>query len=266
VTNTVEVAVFAQRRSGHHAIVNWLVSNFERDVVFLNENHIRTNPFLTEKGGWYDRGDHNVRAGTERWRGEADGRLSRKDLLMYNFEDHSLAWLPVRWSPLKRLAWVGRSDRFHRVLVIRDPFNSLASRLRWMDDLPGARAAAQRWKEYARAYLEAEARGFIAIDYDRWFLSRPYREGIADQFGWPRQKEDSLRHVARFGPNTKADKSFDGLGHDERAQEMKVLERWQAYAEHDGYRSLFRDPELKMLVRRVYGDIPALEPAFRALL
>lgn len=45
--NETEIAVVALQRSGHHAIINWIMANSSKENTFLNNCLPGYNPFLT---------------------------------------------------------------------------------------------------------------------------------------------------------------------------------------------------------------------------
>lgn len=53
--------------------------------------------------------------------------------------------------------------------------------------------------------------------------------------------------------------SFDRLAMQNRANHMKVLERWKAYADDPNYASIFEDQTLVELSSRIFGHIHGTE-------
>ncbi|MEZ5583588.1 MAG: hypothetical protein R3F37_13335 [Candidatus Competibacteraceae bacterium] len=161
--------------------------------------------------------------------------------------------------------WVGISRRRHDVLILRDPFNLLASKLKWaygIVDRPSkptiedVRKARDLWKVYAREYLGETSflRDRVNISYNHWFAERDYRDHLAAEFGFE-NRDMGVREVAKWGPTLSQD-SFDGLKYEGRAQEMKVLERWKAYVDDPIYREFMADEELHWLSREIFGELP----------
>lgn len=263
--NDQSLRVFAMRRSGHHAIVNWIRYHLAGKHYFLNDCKLGTNPF--ESAVWQSCvvhgffGEHRVFR--EKW--ERDRHFSYKGTLLYNYEEADLRSVPAVMDASQEIAWVGPSRSRRDVLILRDPFNLLASKLKWaygvvdrpskptIDDVRDAR---DLWKVYAREFLGQTEflRDRINISYNHWFLDRSYRDELGAQLGFKNQ-EKGVKEVAKWGPTLSQD-SFDGLKFEGRAQEMKVLERWQVYLHDPVYRELLADKELHRLSTEIFGELP----------
>ena len=288
IINRRELQVLALRRSGHHAVIHWIIRQARGRVMFLNNCRPNVNPFLSHNPYESQTCGCDIQA-------EARGELSDKDWLIYNFEDRPPHCTPGSLFEQCAMEWVGRSDRRIRLIVLRDPFNLFASKLRWaygrwnQPDLDTIASQTEIWKDYARYCLNREkqrhpdeagtrlsaagafanlsetSRGkernlgpqqpeMLVVRYNRWVTDKAYRRRLAEQLGL--EFTDAGRNeVARWGPVTWGD-SFDGLEYDGRAQQMKVLTRWRRFADNEFYRSLFRDPELVALSNQVFGEIP----------
>lgn len=95
VVNLKEIKILGLRRSGNHAIINWLRSQLPKNTTFINHTRIKENPYRNvyedqlflaknpEIKGWRCE-DINW------WRKEAKGEFSVKDCLMYSFEDQDI--------------------------------------------------------------------------------------------------------------------------------------------------------------------------------
>ena len=168
------------------------------------------------------------------WSQEAAGRHSKRKFLLYNYEDQLPADVASSKFEAHRERWVGRSVTRFDMLIVRDPFNLLASKLRWaygdrykpsLDSLFETR---DRWKAHAQEYLgdTHHLPQRLNVSYNAWFTDPAYRKALAHTLGvdWT---DRGLNKVARWGPTVWGD-SFDGLKYDGRATEMNVLERWKA--------------------------------------
>jgi hypothetical protein len=147
------------------------------------------------------------------------------------------------------------------VLILRDPFNLLASVLRSRrqdNSLAGAPAverARRIWKAYAREFVGRSSffRNPTLVSYNEWFVSEDTRRALADRLGLT-SADQGLEKVAEWGPAAWG-ASFDGLSKDGRASQMGVLERWKQYAEDPVYVSQFQDDELWDLSEIIFGEI-----------
>jgi hypothetical protein len=260
--------IFALRRSGQHAVINWIRYQLAGRHWFLNDCRAGESPFAgaqfhdsVVRGVW---GEHKV----FHQRRELRGTHSYKGSFLYNYEDLDLREVPTRLPLADETMWVGRSGARNDVLILRDPFNLIASRLKWAygshdrpskPSLEGMSDSVMLWKVYAREFTgrtEYLSNG-IAIGYNRWFADRDYRDGLAQRLGFD-NREIGVSEVARWGPSVSSD-SFDGLKFDGRAQDMKVLSRWRQFENDPLFRRLVADPELHELSREIFGEIPGTE-------
>ncbi|MEA2690772.1 MAG: hypothetical protein QOJ16_159 [Acidobacteriota bacterium] len=256
-TNALEIRLLALRRSGSHAVVHWLLSQLPGRGVFLNSCKPGENPYAS-----CYRGDSVARPQEIDLDRERDLGPTPKDFLLYNYEDRELPAVFSDAFEAEHDRWLGTSGRRFDLLVLRDPWNNLASLLRWArgtvypispDSLP---KAARLWKEYAREVLGETSHlrhGRTPVLFNRWVMDRGYRAELAGRLGVP-FTDAGRDEVAPWGPATWGD-SFDGLAYDGRAGEMPVLERWRWCAGDPFYRGLF-DEEMIELSERIFGPRP----------
>jgi hypothetical protein len=144
-----------------------------------------------------------------------------------------------------------RDPRYPRhILVIRDPMNWLASRLKHIGDQTGT--PKKYWKSIEAEielikthYDAAKCYAFPWISFNDWFSSGEYRKRKAAEFGL-RSSEEGLNSVTGKGS------SFDSRRFDGRAQKMAVLNRWRQYRGDQRYRSLL-DDELRDISLDLFG-------------
>lgn len=261
--NGWSIRVLSIRRSGHHAIVNWIRLQVPGRHCFLNDCKVGESPFAksvranSRVGGWA--GEHRY----VNWEGELRGRHAKKGLLIHNYEDADLRRFAEVVTPEREEEWIGECRERSTIVVLRDPFNLLASRLRWFHGR-GESPTAERfgefrdlWKLYARELLGDTVwlPGAVHVRYNDWFRSRAYRDELAARIGFV-NRDVGVDEVARWGPALgKPAASFDGLRYDGRAQEMKVFERWKEFSADPFFRAQFEDEELVDLSRRLFGEI-----------
>ena len=216
-------------------MISWLMGHFSGEVYRRNNvsgwrEHEKTWGILDEE-------TRNPRIGQIR------------DCYIWNAED-----VPVRdvlpgvasgdWNVLN-----GPSARVDTILVLRDPYNWLASRIGlfgWADVGIGLM---ELWKGYAREFL-AET-GHLPVErlhrvsYNAWFGSEAERSRLALELGLPFTDRGLSRMIVGS--------SFDGARPDPRM--MKVNDRWRVFAGDARYRDLvLADPEVTRLAGRIYGD------------
>ncbi len=244
--NEVEYRIAGARRSGVHPIALWIFEQFAGRRVLLNDVDPLRDP-------WQDRANVVVpqRVGSLR-------KDRPRDCLMVIFEDRPLR--QVAGSTVRQ--FVGPSRRVYTVLVLRDPFNLLASRLRWAKK-PGVAAQLTDplvgrtiWLEYAREFLGQTAvlPSAVHVNYNRWVAEPEYRGHVGRLLRLPRP-ERPMESVPFFGGGS----SFDGRRFDGRAGEMQLFERWRPFADDPQFLRLVDHAELLDLQTRIFGRAPLTE-------
>ncbi|MFA6572376.1 MAG: hypothetical protein WCT77_14205, partial [Bacteroidota bacterium] len=153
------------KRSGNHAVINWLLRNISftsgAESQFYNDVF---NPWQT---------------------------LDPKLVYQPNPDTNSITLLSYEDIPLGQIAELPTiiaerelipDAEIHKVLLIRDPFNLFASRMKHIDNLnrngitrgitlmPWT-TVKELWKQYAREFLNNESllQSKIGINYNLWF-------------------------------------------------------------------------------------------------
>jgi hypothetical protein len=268
-TNESEMRVFALRRSGHHAIINWIRFQVKGRHCFLNDCEPNSNPFLTCRRGSSIVASPFVEHSRLFWHKEALGKLSKKGVLIYNYEDKHFDDILTDYFEENRCKWLGKSQREFNIIILRDPFNLFASKLRWVygkkytPSLDDFARTVQYWKDYAREFVGEtnHLTNKITINYNKWFVDKDYRKNLSHKLYLP-FTDKGLHIVAKWGPTTWGD-TFDGTKYDGNAAQMKVLERWKNYKDDEFYISLFRDQELVDLSESIFGHISGTEVLLR---
>ena len=147
--------------------------------------------------------------------------------------------------------------------VIRSPHNHAASCLKWRGNkhfINQPENFTLLWKSYAKEYLgitHCIPNISVPINYDLWFSNKEYRKSSFDKMGIDVAYSDrNLNKVLRFGKGS----SFDGRFKDNKAQEMKILDRWRFFINdkvvNSHYIKMLNDPELIELSEKIFGELP----------
>ncbi len=265
--NNVEMRVVGMSRSGNHPIINWIGLQFPgKRVCLLNSAQPKTNPFVTGYSGGegYTIFFNNFMV-NKKW--EQRQLFRKKDCLIYSYEDAPLQEVIAEDFEVNRETWIGKSLKRYDLLVLRDPFNLFASRLRLRAKF-NERPDVQRkipglvnlWKDYAKEYLRKTnhlKNNLVTISYNSWFSSVDYRRDLANKLEIP-FTDRGIEKVVSVGTGS----SFDGQEFCRKAGEMKVLERWRHFVDDKFYRSIFKDIELVELSDEIFGKIPGTEILF----
>lgn len=208
--------VFAQQRSGHHAVVNWLCRQLPgKSALYhlVNENGVADTIWMYKDSKPPERTSINSTIKVNNVVFNVEGRppsASYKQFLVFQKNPISIL------SPIKH--------EFMNVIVIRDILNTLASRINHFTWRNGEQEVSD-WKEYAKEVLRQTKylKNPICILFNLWFVSLEYRKNISKLLGFGMNFTDiGLQDVPCHGGGS----SFDGLKKDGHASEMRVLNRY----------------------------------------
>lgn len=237
--NALELQVFAAMRSGHHAVVHWLLCHFPGVTLFRN------NVCGPEHSIYRNASDEYILLDKV--------RPQPKDCYAFNIEDHTIEQaievLDHRQSHLSR----GSSARVIQILVLRDLHNFIASRLRAFDFIGYPfEDHAELWASHAREFAgETQLLpGVVKINFNTWVRQREYRAEISKLLGL-QFTDAGLQHVPRIGGGS----SFDGTDYDGRAQDMDVMNRWCSFADNEEFLRFTSNLEHVELSRRIFGNL-----------
>jgi hypothetical protein len=291
-TNFLEVRAYGLMRSGNHAIIEWLQNQFAGEITcFLNNvKHGDHDPYSTY--------EQRVLTGIENQIDIETLRRTRKRLLVYSYEDrHELKTEQKTFHESvfqldfekKRRLYLGASEHQIDVLIIRDPFNFFASRMKLIHDrgpqggVSDLALILKNWKALAREAIkltQAPESGKIMANFNRWVADLAYRQSLSGLL-MGTFTDSSMRSVPEYGGGSSFQdsdkltirmimarwqevfniKRYARLGHYWKRlitpdRKEKVFERWKHLAEHDKFRALFFDGELLALSEELFGEIP----------
>lgn len=228
--NENEWRVLALRRSGHHAVIHWIIRQCQGPGLFLNDCRLTSSGRLL--GNRFSR--YFNMAPREAENDLAGVELASKQLYIYNLEDLSAQqFKEVTQAALPR----GSSRRVMDVVVVRDPFNWAASRQQAEPRLDlGAEGLIERWKSHARLALGHEHDGLLVIYFSRWVRDRDYRRQLCGRLRIPFSdagfEEVELPGISSFDASQVA------------LDNQVVLQRWKKRVWDEGYRRWMADEEL----------------------
>ncbi|MBE9064332.1 hypothetical protein [cf. Phormidesmis sp. LEGE 11477] len=262
IINQKEICLVGMRRSGNHAVLNWIRSQQPGDVCLLNNVAAGTNPYRYKSDNLRRyHPEHHKQA--EVYRQQASGNLIKRDCLIYSYEDWSLRQIIQPRFERNRDLYVGKSGKSFELLVLRDPFNLFASRLKQNFVATKARKLpmVEMWLEHAREFVGESGylkRNRICISYNRWFSNMDYRRSLADQLDIP-FSDAGLENISAFGGGS----SFDGTGDDSRlsgrASALDVTNRWRQFADDPRFQSLFASEALWHYSTQIFGELPGTD-------
>lgn len=212
------IRIWGMRRSGNHAIINWLMRNAPvGGVLFLNNCKPKGHPLQTHRAVELNAERINpTRYGGLACVAEA---LGEGFTLMYSYEDR----VPRFGQDAPQLeAGVPDSAVDREIIIYRSFLNWAASLLRKIqhnaayDAEARERIMTRAVRRYFRM-LDALERVDCAIHYDAWIASEDYRAAQLEALGWP-LADNTLGVQQRFGGGS----SFRDSAPDAAA----LAERW----------------------------------------
>ncbi|MFY0596856.1 MAG: hypothetical protein JXQ85_10535 [Cognatishimia sp.] len=248
----VTLRTYGMRRSGNHAIINWLLRNAADGSVFFNNCVVgrparRTWRSLEVNNKWV-----NVEEGspiTPLTSVAGDGAL-----VVVSYEDFSP-------DPEEGFGGITRDldteNVTHEVLLYRNFMNWAASLLRKLqsneayDTLVCLRimmSSLDKYREMLELVANAKAIGAVPVNYDRWIARPLYRERVLQALGLP-LKDNSLGKVQRYGGGSSFQK--DAV----RAEELNADQRWLEMANDGSFQIILlaasQDEALLALLRQL---------------
>ena len=240
-----ELRVLGLCRSGNHAIVNWIIAQCPGRVLFYNDLSVGV-PFQK----------HPINLIKEAQNSESEIRW-----FIHSYEDVYIKESLGNKALREKLdSSVGKSAARHQILILRNPWNLIASRLVWKlkkgaefrENLEHRKRVVGIWKEHAKEYLNdtCELKNKVVISFDHWCSDSAYRQGIATSLGIP-FTDKGFDSVASEGGGS----SFNGLTSNTKERQVAVLQRWKSVEDDPIFKSLTRDQELVELSERIYGRV-----------
>ena len=161
--------------------------------------------------------------------------------------------------------YFGKSARQYDLIILRDPFNMIASRLKahqtrersYLNVRSRRTKVVDLWIEYAKEWLGETnylKNHRILVNYNKWFTDAIYREQLAGALGLE-FSDSGLSEVKRFGGGS----SFDGKSLQGKASQMDVLNRWKNYIDDEFYREILNNVQLWAYSEKIFGYIPDTE-------
>ena len=212
------------KRSGNHAVQNWILHQIPEPISVINNHQSDAAKRITHPADFDAPSLHT-------------GAMENESA-MYTYENLSLQGTghgtPMHIDDFKKLP---PYNYLANILLLRDPFNNLASLYQHALRRPGMEPPHIKnfimlWKSYAHEFTNntnfltpldtALKPGKVCISYNEWFKSKPYRRCISQQLGLS-FNDNGLQFVNGFGNGS----SFDGGQLQGNAQTMNVLNRWR---------------------------------------
>jgi len=229
-----EIRFYGLRRSGNHAIINWLIPMLGGVVCHINDAQL---PLRFYKGP----------KPLRRFAGDPSSTI-------ISYENVDLTKDTNQFDV--------RSEERRFIMLLRDPYNLAASLLQnqYALEVSNFRVPMynikKEWKQYAREFLSHTnylPTNTVKINFTKWFTDEDYRILIATELGLE-YDDVGLNKVSGYGGGS----SFDSTKLDGEAQKMDLLNRWkhiEGEGIHERFAKLIDDSELAELSYEIFGPI-----------
>ena len=229
-----EIRVFGMQRSGNHAIINWIIKQQPGYVFFLNHGDPLA-PFDAHRD--YQPPSKPI------------------DLFVHSYEDHRFSPQLLRIADSNRSFYYDRPKALYVLLVLRDPLNLFASRLR--AGYTGARRndrynQTDLWLTYAEEYLgktQSLGPSKVLVSYNQWCTDEAYRKNLAHRLDL-QFSDAGFNEVPVYGGGS----SFEGRKLNGQASTMNTRDRWKHYADDENFIACFHDPRIINMSGKIFGE------------
>jgi hypothetical protein len=243
--------VMGMRRSGNHAIINWLLANFNNGKEVIER--YKTNCSIINDSTYVPIFINsnasivffNSCVEDPFWGIKSDFDLSNLNLIIHSYEDKLFSYIEEHsYNKCNNL-----EENIINIIILRDPYNMFASRQKYIDnywtkvDL----LHIDMWIAYAEEALNINnnINNKIIILYNKWLTDKDYRDDIANKLGV--YNFDNTRIVSTCGNGS----SFVGVKLDEV---QNYLERYKSVKLSDEVDDMLNNDRVKSLVNQLFGS------------
>ena len=251
--NSRKYITLSLKRSGQHAVINWLCSQIQNVIHFnhcsFERRHLQNwiTP-INHRVIQYD-GTKKIDSGIQDHEDMVDflSGINHYEHLLYSFED-----LDIENKILRKYIATNRPTV---ILILRDPYNCLASTLKRKNcdytTLVDKKNVFIKYLNNALGSIESLDCPVVPINYNSWVTDPAYRESICRTLDMPFSTlaDQSILEVPNFGGGS----SFDGTTPRSTNEHSNVFQRWKEFESDPVYRKLLDDSELTSLSKSFFG-------------
>ena len=260
--NKVELRLFGLQRSGNHAVVGWIAQQFTEPVHFFNN----ISHFKDPINCWHHGPVHNTFKLPPKESLELETiRGIRKNLLILSYENLRLNRLGNTEIVPNHDQLLGSSCVIKNILLLRDFFNWISSRLKLYDYrqqftndyIKRVEMLAIQWLVYAREFVGRTNyfgdNHLVRISYPDWASDPAYRALILKYLEIP-----LLDNSNNYIPNVGGGSSFDGVTYAGNARSMNTNNRSAFFLEDERFQDAPRAlkihrSEIEELNNEIFG-------------
>ena len=244
------------RRSGHHAVGNWIIGQLNAASVYINS--VKFHPlYRTWSFNQAIYFNNRLEVEKEKKQYQIFGKV-KGDYILTGIEDEGLQTVenfPINLTHEK-------PKQTYKIIVLRDAFNLWASRIKrkdifalkdtkrnhYREDLYGSQAV-DVWTGHANEFLKDS--DYICVNFNQWFSDVEYRKELSKKLGLV-FSDEGKNVVSPIGGGS----SFDKINFNHNAEEMEVLNRYKYYLPSLAYQHFFhKHKEMKELSQKIFFNI-----------
>lgn len=216
--------IFAMSRSGHHAVINWIMANTSKKVTHYN-NCIK---------GW-DGGEINPLNGKVETKNGKGGHITLRNI--EDMDTHNMTKIP-------------NIGDYRIITINRDPLNWICSSIKngghtnvnldknWTNEV--GHQMRDRISAYKSLMSISDLEEVIDINYNLWFSNEEYRKELAERLSLDSYNK-GLNQLSNWGGGSSFSKKNIKDG-----RKLDVLNRWKSMSDNPRFKSLVDDELIKI--------------------
>jgi len=267
--NKREIRVIGMRRSGHHAIVFWVGNHIDGDALYINDVYphqkaerqftIPSKVVTSQSTGRSLEpcviNNVDLHVTRDFYAKPCSFSMLKKytrdiqqdwDCLLLSFEEWHINDIDNNEFIERHDEWYGRSKQINNILVLRDPFNCLASVLKgghyWPVPLKNVvDNFIDLWKNHAKEFIGQTKylSNLTKINFNKWHIHGGYRMTIMERLNI-KIDESSFQYIPEFSNGS----SFTGYDKQGMASNLRLQDRWRSCQDLIEFKMLKQDKEL----------------------
>jgi len=236
----IDIYVFGIQRSGHHAIIRWILGQFPH--LNIDTDLIKSNIFIND---WLKGGVTNC----PQTKTNLVCDIPHNDQIrLVSYENNKEVLINENRDLLLK-------DGNYCFVVLRDPLNWYAS-MKKLWKIPISDYKIELGIRYFEEFVIKKIDNrVIPIIYDKWFINRQYRDSIAKKL----VKTPNDRGFGKMFSYNMIGSSFDNWKYKNDATKMNVLERYK-YLSNDEIYELLSNRRIYAMIKyiRDFSGIPMI--------
>jgi hypothetical protein len=221
-----QIRIYAMKRSGHHAIINWICKQFDACFDIQKNSCEKWNK---KKFILFSNDILKPKKVKNYLKNPKEHSEVSACIWVYNIEDETIEDSISKLNFLKNICPFDVENAIE-IIVLRDAFNLFVSRDRneekkmRVNSEDSVNNFLKIWKNHAKEFLRITKilKNPIGINYNEWFSNFEYRKELCKKIDID-FNDNGINDVTLFGGGS----SFDRVKYNQNAQKMDVLNRYK---------------------------------------